>query len=207
MFTASISWTYSLSDNTGFLLQRSTDSGSTWPTTYQLPAFSTAYLDTTVAVFGTYWYRVVAANQYGIGDYSNTGSIFVPPLYPSGPYHLVVTSGSAILTWQSGSSNQDYFAIQKSLDGSSYLGLNVSLIANYTDALVSASVIGNDYWYRVAAVNAYGTSSFSNTASITFTQGGGSPPSGSPDISGSISGSISPPGGTPDISGSISGSI
>src|ERR1039458_2087949 len=182
MFTASISWTYSLSDNTGFLLQRSTDSGSTWPTTYQLPASSTAYLDTTVSVFGTYWYRVVATNQYGIGDYSNTGSIFVPSLYPSGPYYLVVTSGSAILTWQRGSSNQDYFAIQKSLDGDSYLGLNVSLVTNYTDALVSASVIGNDYWYRVAAVNAYGTSSFSNTASITFTQGGGSPPSGSPDI-------------------------
>jgi hypothetical protein len=207
MFTASISWTYSLLDNTGFLLQRSTDSGSTWPTTYQLPAAPTDYFDTTVEVLGTYWYRVAAINHYGIGTYSNTGSVFVPPLYPLGPYHLVVTSGSAILTWQSGSSNQDYFAIQKSLDGDSYIDLDVSTVVNYTDVLVSASVFGNTYWYQVAAVNAYGTSSFSNTASITFTQGGGSPPSGPPDISGSISGSTNPPGGTPDISGSVSGSI
>jgi hypothetical protein len=42
----------------------------------------------------------------------------------------------------------------------------------YTDSAVS---IGNTYWYKVAAVNAYGTSSFSNTASISFVL----PPSGS----------------------------
>ena len=207
MFTASISWTYSLSDNTGFLLQRSTDSGSTWITNYTLPASQTNYLDTTVVVFGTYWYRVSAINQFGQGAYSNTGSVFVAPLFPLGPYHLVVTSGSAVLNWTSGSNNQDYYAVQQATDGINYANLAVSLIVNYVDTTVSGSDEGNTYWYQVAAVNAYGTSSFSNTASITFTQSSGNPPSGSPDISGSLSGSTNPPSGPPDISGSVSGSM
>lgn len=46
----------------------------------------------------------------------------------------------------------------------------VALPSTYTDTTVSESISGNTYWYKVAGINQYGTSSFSNTASITFTQ-------------------------------------
>ena len=79
MLTASISWNYTLADNTAFLLQRSTNSGSTWTANYPLPVSQTSYLDTTVVPYGTYWYHVAPTNKYGTGSFSNTGSVFVHP--------------------------------------------------------------------------------------------------------------------------------
>ena len=70
-------WTYSLTDNTGFLLQRSTDSGSTWPTNFRTNAAATQYADVAVSVGGTYWYRVAATNTFGTGNFSSTASIFL----------------------------------------------------------------------------------------------------------------------------------
>lgn len=52
---ALITWTYSYADNTGFLLQRSTDSGSTWTLNLPQPV-TTSYVDATVVTYGTYWY-------------------------------------------------------------------------------------------------------------------------------------------------------
>lgn len=167
MFTASITWNYSLTDNTGFLLQRSVNSGSTWTVNYPVtPASATSYLDTAISLGGTYWYRIAATNQYGTGSWSNTGSVFVPPI-PLGPYNLIATSGSAILTWNSGSGFTDYYTLQKSTVGP-FSSFAVSLIENYTDQDVTSSFTGNLYQYLVAAVGISGTSSFSNTASITF---------------------------------------
>ena len=167
MYAALISWNYSLSDNAGFLLQRSTDSGSTWTTNYPL-GHVVSYLDSDVISYGTYWYKIAATNRYGTGSFSNTGSVFILPEIPSAPHDLVVVSGSAILTWISGTLNEEYFAVQRSLDGVGFSDFAVTLVETYTDVAVSSSVAGNTYWYQVAAVDIAGTSSFSNTASITF---------------------------------------
>ena len=87
---------------------------------------------------------------------------------PSAPYSLNVSSGSAILTWESSSNNQDYFSIRKSITGVEYSNLTSTVLTAYTDADVISSIEGNSYWYKVAAINEFGTSSFSNTSSITF---------------------------------------
>lgn len=167
MYAALITWNYSLSDNTGFLLQRSTDSGSTWTNNYPL-GLVVFYLDSAVVSYGTYWYKIAATNRYGTGSFSNTSSVFIPPEIPSAPHDLVVVSGSAILTWISGTLNEEYFAVQRSLDGVGFSNLAVTLVETYTDTAVSSSTTGNTYWYQVGAVGLSGTSSFSNTASITF---------------------------------------
>ena len=67
----------------------------------------------------------------------------------------------------------DYFAIEKSIvDVGGYSQITTSLanILTSTDTDVSSSILGVTYYYRVAAVNAYGTSSYSATSSITFTE-------------------------------------
>ena len=163
---ALITWNYALNDETGFLLQRSTNSGSTWDVNFPQPTTS-SYVDDTVVLYGTYWYRIAATNRYGTGSWSNTGSVWVPPSIPGGPYDLVVVSGSAILTWISGSINEEYFAVQRSTGGG-FSDFAVSLVETYTDNTVVSDYTPQFYNYQVAAVDISGTSSFSNTASITF---------------------------------------
>lgn len=77
MYAAQITWNYALSDNTGFLLQRSTDLGSTWIVNFP-QSVTTSYVDTTVISNETYWYRVAATNPVGTGSWSNIGSVIVP---------------------------------------------------------------------------------------------------------------------------------
>jgi hypothetical protein len=60
-------WTYPGTDETMFLLERSTDSGSTWPLKWAFPHTASSYIDVAVAWYGTYWYKVAAANPRGTG--------------------------------------------------------------------------------------------------------------------------------------------
>jgi len=92
----------------------------------------------------------------------------VPPPAPLPPYSLTATSGSVILNWVGGNNTQNYFSIWKSINGIVYSNIDTSLLEIYTDTDVTSSIDGTTYWYQIAAVNEYGTSSFSNTASITF---------------------------------------
>ncbi|HQI44511.1 MAG TPA: fibronectin type III domain-containing protein [Bacteroidales bacterium] len=197
MYATLLTWTYTLSDNTGFLLQRSIDSGLSWTTNYTLDATASSYIDNDVLLAHTYWYRIAAINKYGTGSFSDTGSIFIPYGIPNPPSELEVSSGSAILSWTPGipdqnHSIQDYYTIRKSTDGNIFSDFNVSLVDNFTDEDVTSSPGGNTYWYSVASVNSAGTSSFSNTASITFVSPENpieplnEPPQGIPNISGSI---------------------
>jgi hypothetical protein len=164
---ALITWNYALNDETGFMLQRSTNSGSTWGISFPQPV-TTSYVDTTVVPGGSYWYHIAATNAYGTGSYSNTGSVFIIPI-PGGPSNLQVSSGSSILTWQSGSGPHDYYTVQRSTGGP-FSEFQVSVIEISTDYNVTASYGGMSYNYQVAAIDVSGTSSFSNTASITFYQ-------------------------------------
>jgi fibronectin type 3 domain-containing protein len=115
----------------------------------------------------TYWYAVAGVNAAGTSSFSNTASILFQDL-PLAPSNLQVSSGSALLTWDSGSTGQDYFALQRSIDGLSYSDFAAPVADSYTDSTVTGSYTGVSYWYRVAAVDEVGTSSFSNTASIIF---------------------------------------
>lgn len=165
-----VTWSYELTNNDFFLLQRSVDSGTTWPNNYLLPSSSLQYIDAGVSSFNTYWYRVAAASYYGIGLFSNTGSVYIPGVPPLPPINLIVTSGSSILNWTIGSIDTDYYHIEKSIDptGSGYFYFGTSSTTTDTDIDVTSSLNGTPYWYQVAAVNEWGTSSFSNTASIIF---------------------------------------
>jgi len=100
--------------------------------------------------------------------YSVTSST---PGDPPFPPVLTVISGSAILNWTSDRGIIDNFQTQKSLNGNSFSDLaNVGgNVFTYTDTNVSSSISGSTYWYKVAGYNVYGTSSWSNIVSITFT--------------------------------------
>ena len=129
-----------------------------------------------------YFYCFIGGSwkKRGISDFSNVVLIEtinpippqptpIPPapLIPSPPTNFNVISGSAILTWTNDPLS-DYCSIEKSVDGNSYYQIGTSLSEIYVDTDVVSSIQGNSYWYRGAAVNSTGTSSYSEVTTITF---------------------------------------
>lgn len=66
-----VQWNYFGPDAGTFLLERSVDSGSTWPVKMAFPKTASSYLDTNISLYGRYWYHVAAANPKGTGSFSD----------------------------------------------------------------------------------------------------------------------------------------
>lgn len=107
--------------------------------------------------------------EFSIGTQLGVPVIPKPtPVIPSAPFNLTVSSGSAKLNWNVNSWDATNTSVYKSTDGinyTNYATLNGKTVLTYTDTNVSG---GNQYWYKVSRFNSAGTSSFSNTASISF---------------------------------------
>ena len=74
---------------TGYMIERSTDNGSTWSTIVSNTGnVGTTYLDTNVLPLTTYTYRVSAINDIGTGNPSNTASASTPSVGPITPPSL-----------------------------------------------------------------------------------------------------------------------
>ena len=94
----------------------------------------------------------------------------VPPALPAAPSGLAATAVSRSridLAWQDNSANETGFQIERSRSGGAF-----SLIATATPGATSHSdtdglTPNKTYTYRVRAVNAAGSSAYSNTASAT----------------------------------------
>ena len=71
---ARLSWTDSSSNETGFVLQRSSNGGLTWSTVATLAANTSSYTDSGLRRGTTYQYRVVAHNGSGTSAYSAPAS-------------------------------------------------------------------------------------------------------------------------------------
>lgn len=166
--SALLVWTLTPSNESYFSVEKSLNGTSSFNQLTTTTNFN--YTDTNVTRSNTYWYRVVGINNVATGSYSNIANItFTDP--PIGSITLNLFSGSAISQWTSSISNEVFWALQRSIDGVTYTNYatTTASVKTYTDTFVTASSLGTTYWYQVAAVNQWGTSSFSNTASITFT--------------------------------------
>ncbi len=89
---------------------------------------------------------------------------------PSSPSNLVATksttTNAVALSWKDNSTNETYFILERSSNGSVYTSLAV-LSANTTKYTVASQSVGTSY-YRVRAYNSSGYSTYSNVASVTI---------------------------------------
>jgi titin len=129
-----------------------------------------SYVDAAVAAGNTYYYQVAAVNLGGASAYSNIASATIPgvqpPVAPSDLQAQFEDIPLIHLDWVDNSADETSFLIQRSTDGVNFADLasvGADVVA-YDDLAVSG---GFTYTYRVAAVNANGTSAFSNVASAT----------------------------------------
>ena len=156
-------------NETAITIQRSTRSDfATTDFSVSLPAGSTTYTDTTATPQTRYWYRVFSTNAAGSSGY--TAITFPVPLFPpAAPSALraFAVSGTEVdLQWNDNSSNEQTFRVERAgADGNFVEIAQVAAnTASYNDTTCQPDV---DYTYRVRAVNAAGSSEYSNTATAS----------------------------------------
>jgi hypothetical protein len=169
-----LSWTDNATNETAYTVERSPDGAANWTIiTSSLPADTTSYSNTGLNPNTTYYYRVRATSPTGISGYSNTASARTPDTVPVAPSNLTATRSGAnksqyvTLKWTDSSTNETNFAVERSMDRTTWSTLTSSLTGNttsYTDRNVARFTT---YYYRVKATNAVGSSPYSNVASVT----------------------------------------
>jgi predicted phage tail protein len=153
------------SNNEGiFQLQRATDSAFTaGVVTQSLAANTTTFDDTGLAAGTTYFYRVRAVNAGGASPYSATASRATQAALgtPSGVTATRTAAGQIRIDWVDNASLETGFEIQRSTN-SFFIGTTTTTAAaNATTSLITGLTAGTTYYFRVRAINASGTGSWS----------------------------------------------
>jgi hypothetical protein len=161
---------------TGYAVQRSVDSGTTW-TTVSTNTGTTATTGTVTGLINgtSYVFRVAAVNAVGTGAWSATSVAAAPNVLPAAPTIGTATAGDAqvTLSWAAPTANGGTapigYQIQQSTNGgtawtTAVANTNSTAVATVVTGLTNGTAIV----FRVAAINAMGMGPTS-AASITVT--------------------------------------
>ena len=143
---------------TGYQVLRSTSAGSETALATVPATRRRLYTDNTAVAGTTYFYRVAAVNNVGVGDLSNEVQV-APAAAPAAPTAAASDgNGKVALAWSapaSGGSPITGYQIYRGLAaGAETPYATVGTVTSYADSAVNA---GTTYYYRVAATNAVGT--------------------------------------------------
>jgi preprotein translocase subunit SecB len=120
----------------------------------------------------TFYFRVNAFNRQGKSSYSNIAdatTLPTPSGAPADPTNLVAKAVSDTvieLSWTDNSDNEDAFNIEISKDGDNFEWWD-KVNPDTTGYPIKGLRANTQYWFRVNAINAQGTSGYSNTATAT----------------------------------------
>ncbi|MEO8099121.1 MAG: DUF1800 family protein [Acidobacteriota bacterium] len=165
-----LSWT-AVTGATAYNLYRSTVSGGQGDVPVMTGIASPAFVDTGLTNNTTYYYKVAAVNANGSSTLSNQASAKpVPPPPPAAPTGLTATPGDkrVTLSWNTvtgAASYNVYRGTRTNTQAPTPLATTITG-ATWMDTPVENSAT---YFYKVAAVNEFGTSTKSNEASATPT--------------------------------------
>jgi hypothetical protein len=161
-----LSWKDNATNETGFVIQRSTD-GVNFTQIGTAPALTATgtvtFTDTAITksvANVTYSYRVAAVNGTGTSAFSNTASAVVPAL-PAAPGNFTVVNGansnktrSVILNWVDNSSNETGFTIERATNSTFTLGLTSVTVGQGVQTLtVTGLSRSTQYWFRIRSNN------------------------------------------------------
>ncbi|OGO28655.1 MAG: hypothetical protein A2136_07580 [Chloroflexi bacterium RBG_16_54_11] len=161
-----LSWMDNALNESGFIVQRSTDGVNFTQIGTALSRPNTGimtYSDAMVTFGTTYYYRVAATSPTGSSAFSNVAIITVDiPLAPANLVAVAVNQGNnerVTLTWEDNSNNEANFVIERALDSAFTNPVVVTVPANST-TYTTGNIPKVDYYFRIAAVNVLGQSNW-----------------------------------------------
>jgi fibronectin type 3 domain-containing protein len=183
--SVSLNWTNNATNQTGFHLDRATDSGFTQNLiTENLPATPNTFTDTAtgLAPGNTFYYRLRAYNAAGDSGNSNTASVLIPlaPPKPTNQQVTNVTTSEIDMSWQDNAGHQaDGYHIYQAVNHGTF-----TLVASLppTSRPAPSTYLWSDtgltpgffYEYHIIAYNVSGNNDFAGLNATTITL----PPSG-----------------------------
>ena len=129
-----------------------------------------------VNVTGVQQLTLIATNgvsgsiDYDHADWAGAQLLVPSNTAPTAPSNLVampISSSQINLTWNNTSAGQSSITIQRSTDGINFTNLITTVSGNATSYSDMGLTAATTYWYRIYAVNGFGTSPASNIASGT----------------------------------------
>ncbi len=162
-----LTWTAS-NGATSYNVYRGTAAGAESPTPIATGIAQTSYTNTGLANGTPYFYKVAAVNAGGTSPLSNEASATPQAGAPPAPRGLKATPGNkqVTLAWTASSGATSYNVYRGTAagaEGSTPIATGIAQ-TSYTNTGLTD---GTRYFYKVAAVNAGGTSPLSNEASAT----------------------------------------
>jgi hypothetical protein len=162
-----LTWTDATSNEDGFVVERSID-GAQFTSVASLPAGTTTYQDSGLALSTTYYYRIYAFNESDRTEYSNVSAAQTGVMEQSSmaPGNVIATAsgGTIRVEWVDNSLDETGFIVERSTDGTNFV--TAQTVGANTTQVTDAPQRKHRYYYRVRSFNAYGTSLPSNTATV-----------------------------------------
>jgi hypothetical protein len=166
-----LTWTDNSTNESGFIIQRSTSATGPFVQIAVVGAGVTTYSDTALST-GTYYYQVAATNSVGTSAFTNVATATTPvaPVTPTGAQPVTITTTSISMTWTNNATNATGINVYHRL--TTVAGGNFSLVATlpptqntYTDMGLTP---GTSYDYHIQAFNLAGYSDFSGFTASTL---------------------------------------
>lgn len=168
-----LTWNDNSSDETGFRIERSNNSGSSWSLVTTTAANTTSYQDSVPTEGQKVRYRI-RANGSGSLNSNFIGpavDYYIRCKVPTSVTITNITSNQATITWTDNSTVNINYRIERSTNSGAYVTLTSSLGANATSYVDNGVTEGNNYRYRVTAIGAN-----SNNSSIAYSGTSTAPP-------------------------------
>ncbi|MBN1107692.1 MAG: fibronectin type III domain-containing protein [Bacteroidales bacterium] len=164
-----LTWTDNSNNETGFRIERSPNN-STWTEIATVNAGVTSYENTGLTASTPYYYRVRSYNSAGNSSFTSAASATTQASPPAAPTNLTATAASSVqinLAWTDNANNEQNFILERAPGGTSDFAVIATLNPNTTTYSNSGLTASTPYNYRVKAVNAGGSSAYSNVAGAT----------------------------------------
>ena len=154
-------------NETAFLVERSTDGGATFTLLARVPATQVTYTDLGLAP-GTYGYRVRSTNDSGDSAPSSpaTALIPIPPATPKNA-QATATSTTITLNWTDNANNEDSYEILRRVGSAGAYTIIATLPANTTTFTETGLTPGTLYNYHIQASNISGHADFTGVTITT----------------------------------------